>query len=57
MISSYDDMGPRIDLGSESPAAGPTAANWNPSPPKTRGRLRLPPGWLPPRAAPGPWAW
>ncbi len=53
MISSYDDMGPRIDLGSESPAAGPAAANWNPSPPKTPGAAPAPPRLAPPKSSPG----
>lgn len=47
MISSYDDMGPRIDLGGESPVSGPAAGNWNPGPPKTSG-----PAPAPPRKAP-----
>ncbi|MBU1274418.1 MAG: LysM peptidoglycan-binding domain-containing protein [Proteobacteria bacterium] len=52
MISSYDDMGPRIDLGGETPASGPAAGNWNPTPPRTPGAAPTIPGPAP-KSGPG----
>lgn len=52
MISSYDDMGPRIDLGGEPPASGQAAGNWNPTPPRTPGAAPTIPGPAP-KSGPG----
>ncbi|MFH2125989.1 MAG: LysM peptidoglycan-binding domain-containing protein [Pseudomonadota bacterium] len=52
MISSYDDMGPRIDLGGDSTPPEAHSATRNPNPPRIPGAAPAPPR-IPPKSGPG----
>lgn len=52
MISSYDDMGPRIDLGGDNAPPEAHAANRNPNPPRIPGVAPTPPR-IAPKSSPG----
>ncbi|MCF8099750.1 MAG: LysM peptidoglycan-binding domain-containing protein [Desulfarculaceae bacterium] len=52
MISSYDDMGPRIDLGGDNTPPQAPEGNRNPNPPRIPGASPAPPR-IAPKSSPG----